>query len=167
MRCAHCDGDTRVVETRPAEDGAAVRRRRECSRCERRFTTFERVEGGRLYVRKRDGTREPFDRAKLRDGLLRAAHKRPVDPTDAQRLVDRIGAAIARAGGELPAQRVGDMALEGLEELDRIAYLQFAAVYKGFEDPDEFGAELRRLGVEPQTASSGAGGSVRAAGEHA
>lgn len=178
MHCPYCQADSRVLETRAADDGA-VRRRRECSECGRRFTTHERYERPALFVRKRDGSRQPFDREKLLGGLLRAAHKRPLDRGDAEELVSRIAEEVERAGGELHAQRIGDMALAGLRELNRIAYLQFAAVYKGFEDPSEFRDELRRLGVEPQmattedsgaspqTAGSLPGGSVRATREDA
>ena len=147
--CPSCAQSTRVLESRPADDRTAVRRRRACSGCGRRFTTFERREREPLYVRKRDGERQPFDRAKLIGGLLRAAHKRPVDPRGVERLVSAIEDDAEAAGGELPAERIGEACLRGLRELDRIAYLQFAAVYKGFSDPGEYQAELRRLGVEP------------------
>jgi transcriptional repressor NrdR len=153
VKCPYCESRSHVVETRTA-DGGAVRRRRECVGCGRRFTTYERYERPPLFVRKRDGSRQPFDREKLAGGLLRAAHKRPIERADAEVLVDRIAREVERAGGELPAQRIGDMALAGLERLDRIAYLQFAAVYKGFEDPGEFRSELARLGVEPQAADA-------------
>lgn len=147
--CPSCAAATRVLESRPADDGAAVRRRRECASCGRRFTTFERRQREPLVVRKRDGSAQPFDRTKLAGGLLRAAHKRPVDPRAIERLVSAIEDEAEAAGGELPAERIGEACLDGLRELDRIAYLQFAAVYKGFSDPGEFEAELRRLGVEP------------------
>jgi transcriptional repressor NrdR len=147
--CPSCARATRVLESRPADDGAAVRRRRECAACGRRFTTFERRVREPLFVVKRDGERQPFDRAKLAGGLLRAAHKRPVDPRDVERLVTAIEDEAEASGGELPAERIGEACLAGLRELDRIAYLQFAAVYKGFSNPAEFEAELRRLGVEP------------------
>ena len=158
MVCPSCAQPTRVLESRAADDGAAVRRRRECSGCGRRFTTFERREREPLFVRKRDGERQPFDRTKLVGGLLRAAHKRPVDPRDVERLVGSIEDEAEAAGGELPAERIGEACLAGLRELDRVAYLQFASVYKGFSDPREFEAELRRLGVEPprKLGSSGA-----------
>jgi transcriptional repressor NrdR len=115
-----------VRESRPAPDGAAVRRRRECSRCGRRFTTFERREPAPLFVRKRSGERQRFDRTKLRASLLGAAHKRPVSSADVERLVERIESAVADAGGELEAERIGGLCLEGLRELDVGAYLQFA-----------------------------------------
>lgn len=179
MVCPSCQAPTRVIETRAADGGGVVRRRRECRDCGARMTTFERHEPDRLWVRKRDGRREPFDRTKLLNGLLRAAYKRPVRRADAAALVDRIAADLARAGGELEAERVGDMALAGLAELDRIAYLQFAAVYRGFDDVSEFTSELRRLGFEPAdpaeddpgppiaaaSADPDPGGSVRAGGD--
>jgi transcriptional repressor NrdR len=149
MLCPSCNGNTRVLESRRADSGAATRRRRECPACGRRFTTFERREREPLFVLKRDGERQRFDRAKLAGGLLRAAHKRPVDPAAVERLVASIEDAAEDRGGEIEAERVGDLCLAGLRELDRVAYLQFAAVYKGFSDPGEFTAELRRLGVEP------------------
>jgi transcriptional repressor NrdR len=143
--CPDCDTPTRVIETRRAGDGAAVRRRRACPRCGQRFTTFERFERPPLSVRKRNWRLEPFDRVKLLGGLLRAAHKRPVERRRVEALADRIEREAERAGGELAARRVGDMALAGLRDLDRVAYLQFAAVYKGFSDPSQFSSELARL----------------------
>jgi transcriptional repressor NrdR len=125
-----------------------VRRRRRCSACGHRFTTFERYERGLLYVRKRGGERQPFDRAKLRGGLARAAHKRPVAAADLDAIADRIEAEAEKAGGELPAPRVGELCLDGLRRLDRVSYLQFAAVYKQL-DVDQVRAELARLAREP------------------
>lgn len=121
-----------------------MRRRRQCSSCEHRFTTYERYELQSLFVLKRDGSRQPFDRAKLRGGLERASHKRPVPIEAIDELVNRIEAAAVRAGGEITAARVGDMCLSGLRQIDHVAYLQFAAVYRqlGVEDVQ---AELERL----------------------
>jgi transcriptional repressor NrdR len=126
MNCPSCDSATRVLESRRAEDGAAVRRRRECLGCGSRYTTFERFERPRLYIRKRDGARQPFERTKLRAALLRAAHKRPVSAADVEALVERIELAISSSGGELTAERVGELCLQGLRDLDWGAYLQFA-----------------------------------------
>jgi transcriptional repressor NrdR len=109
-----------------------------------------------MYVVKRDGEPQRFDRAKLRAGLLRAAHKRPIDPGAIEAIVNRIEAEVERAGGELPARRVGELCLEELRQLDRVSYLQFASVYKEFADVDDIRAELVRLGAEPLA------GSVRA-----
>jgi len=114
-----------------------------------------------MQVIKRDGEHQPFDRAKLRAGMLRAAHKRPVDPADVEAIADRIEAAVEAAGGELAARRIGQMCLDGLRQLDRVSYLQFASVYKEFADVDDVQAELAELGAEPLA------GSVRAAREDA
>lgn len=131
-----------------AEQGAAVRRRRVCSSCGHRFTTHERYEREQLYIKKRGGNRQPFDRAKLRFGLARAAHKRPVAAAQIDAIVAGIEAAASDAGGELAAARAGEMCLAGLRRLDRIAYLQFASVYKQL-DVDEVRAELAILATEP------------------
>jgi transcriptional repressor NrdR len=120
-----------VLESRKVEDGAALRRRRECTACRRRFTTYERFQRPRLYVRKRSGRRQPFDRTKLRAALLRATHKRPVSAADVEGLVDRIELAIESAGGELAAERLTRLCLAGLRDLDRGAYLQFAGTVPG------------------------------------
>ena len=121
-----------------------MRRRRRCSRCEHRFTTYERCETQALFVRKRDGSRQPFDRVKLRGGLERASHKRPVRPEAIDALVNRIETAAVRAGGEITAARIGEMCLAGLRRIDQVAYLQFAAVYRQL-DVSDVQAELDRL----------------------
>ena len=126
MTCPSCERSTQVLETREAEAGTAVRRRRECPSCGRRFTTYERREPDPLYVIKRDGERQRFDHVKLRGALLRAAHKRPVAPAAIEAVVDRIEAEVSRAGGELSAQRIGELCLDELRALDTGAYLQFA-----------------------------------------
>ena len=125
-----------MLESRGSSEGAAVRRRRECPSCGHRFTTYERYEAENLFVRKRDGQRQPFDRAKLRGGLERASHKRPVRPEAIDALVERVEAAARRSGGEIPAAKIGEMCLAGLKRIDQVAYLQFAAVYRqlGVED---------------------------------
>jgi transcriptional repressor NrdR len=148
VHCPYCGEPSHVLESRRAEAGAAVRRRRECQACARRFTTFEHYERGRLFVRKRNGKRQPFDREKLRFGLGRAAHKRPVGEKKLDAIVDRIEEEIDRAGGELDAQRIGETCLEELRALDRISYLQFASVYKEFADLDEVRQELASLAAE-------------------
>jgi transcriptional repressor NrdR len=174
MRCPQCQGSSRVLESRAAEAGAAIRRRRECDGCGRRFTTYERLERGRLFVRKRNGRREAFDRAKLRSGLERAAHKRPVRGAQLDEIVSRIEDEADREGGELPAQRVGELCLEGLSAVDRISYLQFASVYKQLADLDEVRDELASLASQGRRSRSGprkaavsgrrsGGGSVRGA----
>jgi transcriptional repressor NrdR len=126
MQCPRCDLPTRVLESRRAEGGEAIRRRRACSSCGHRFTTFERLERDSLSVRKRSGARQRFDRDKLRSALLRAAHKRPVAAEDIEAMVGRVEAAIDSAGGELSAERLGELCLEELRDLDQGAYMQFA-----------------------------------------
>jgi transcriptional repressor NrdR len=150
MRCPFCgDGDSQVVDSRLSEAGDAVRRRRKCRVCERRFTTYERYDQGPLYIRKRAGGREPFDRAKLLAGLERAAIKRPVEREQLEALVDRIVAEVRARGGAPSVDEVGELALRGLRSLDAVAYVRFASVYRRFGDVAEFEAELARLEAEP------------------
>jgi transcriptional repressor NrdR len=168
VNCPYCSGsDTRVVDSRLAEPGDAVRRRRECAGCGQRFTTYERVEGIALTVRKRDGRGEPFDRDKLLGGLLRAATKRPVTVPELEALADSIAAGVRARGGEAGSDQLGELALRGLIGLDRVAAIRFASVYRNFEDLAQFEAELRRLEREPATgadqlALEGAGGGSQA-----
>jgi transcriptional repressor NrdR len=125
MECPRCEQSTRVLESRRAEHGAALRRRRECTSCGHRFTTFERRARSPLTVRKRDGASQRFDPIKLRAALLRSTHKRQVSAADVEALVEQVAVAIEAAGGELGAEQVGELCLAGLAELDRGAYLQF------------------------------------------
>jgi transcriptional repressor NrdR len=170
MRCQFCGAtDTQVVDSRLSESRDAVRRRRRCRSCDRRFTTYERYDQGPLYLRKRDGARQPFDRGKLLAGLERAAIKRPVERAQLEALVDQIVAELRAEGGVPDAERIGELALRGLRGLDRVAYVRFASVYKKFEDVAEFEAELERLEAEPplqrehlfELAGSPRGSSVR------
>jgi transcriptional repressor NrdR len=125
VNCPRCDSSTKTLETRRVPDGA-VRRRRECTLCGHRFTTYERAVPESLEVIKRDGRRQPFDREKLRIALVRASHKRDVDPRRLEEIVERVEAEARHAGGELSAARIGELCLEGLAKLDHGAYLQFA-----------------------------------------
>ena len=125
VNCPRCDSPTKTLETRRVPDGA-VRRRRECSSCDHRFTTYERAVPEVLEVIKRDGSKQPFDRDKLLGSLNRAAHKRNLDPRQLGLLVDRVEREVRSSGGELTAARIGELCLEGLAKLDRGAYLQFA-----------------------------------------
>lgn len=147
MLCPHCQAGTRVVETRFADAGIAIRRRRECASCGRRFTTYERCETETLHVRKRGGERERFDRSKLRTALLAAAHKRPVRADEVEQLVERVESAIRDRGGEMPSREVGEQCLIGLRELDPGAYLQFLGVFdpavSGLPEADERGRSVR------------------------
>jgi transcriptional repressor NrdR len=125
VNCPRCDSSTKTLETRRVPDGA-VRRRRECTSCGHRFTTYERAVPETLEVIKRDGRQQPFDRDKLRSALIRASHKRDVDPRRLEEIVDRVERETREGGGELSAERIGEICLEGLQRLDRGAYLQFA-----------------------------------------
>jgi transcriptional repressor NrdR len=125
VNCPRCDSSTKTLETRRVPDGA-VRRRRECTSCGHRFTTYERAVPETLEVIKRDGRHQPFDRDKLRSALIRASHKRDVDPRRLEEIVDRVEREAREGGGELSAERIGEICLEGLQRLDRGAYLQFA-----------------------------------------
>jgi transcriptional repressor NrdR len=136
MECPSCNAGTRVAETRSADGGAALRRRRHCASCGYRFTTFERIERGALAVRKRGGATQRFDRVKLRAALLGAAHKRPVGAADVERIVERIEAEAESGGGEITAERVVELCLTALRELDPGAYLQYAGTLPSFNlDP--------------------------------
>ena len=152
MDCPHCKAQTKTLETRRADHGAAVRRRRECPGCGRRFTTFERREPEPVHVRKRDGSRQRFDPEKLRGALLRACHKRDVDPRAIDLIVDRVEADVRAAGdGEITAARIGELCLEGLEPLDRGAFLQFAGTLPG-QIPADLG-NPRKYGRSDPTVS--------------
>jgi transcriptional repressor NrdR len=146
MNCPYCEmGETKVVDTRVAGRGA-IRRRRACLVCGQRVTTFERVEQAPLWVVKRDGTRQPFDRQKLLAGLVRACVKRPVPLAAVDQAAVRIEAALRNGvGDEVDAVAIGEEALRVLRELDRVAYVRFASVYRDFQDVDEFERELDRL----------------------
>jgi transcriptional repressor NrdR len=157
MDCPRCNRPTRVLESRRSE-GNSVRRRRACAACGHRFTTFERAAAPPMQVIKRDGSRQRFDRTKLRAALLHSTHKRPVEADDVERLVDEIAVAVELAGGELAAERIGQLCLSGLERLDHGAYLQFLGTL-----PD--GAPLGDS--NPEFAASSPGGSVRGARESA
>jgi transcriptional repressor NrdR len=146
VNCPFCEhGETKVVDSRVAGRGA-IRRRRECLVCSQRFTTFERVEETPLYVVKRDGSRQPFDRAKLLAGLTRACVKRPVSLEQIERAAVTIEVGLRNGvRDEVEASRIGDEALTVLRDLDRVAYVRFASVYRDFQDVDEFKRELVRL----------------------
>jgi transcriptional repressor NrdR len=133
MNCPACGADTQVLETRSAEGGSAIRRRRRCKECGRRFTSFERREHEPAWVVKRSGERQRFDRTKLRSGLIGATHKRDVDPRELELIVNRIEDQAEVSEGDLSTDRIGALCLEGLERLDRGAYLQFAGT---LPDPD-------------------------------
>jgi transcriptional repressor NrdR len=140
MRCPQCDGtENRVVDTRTSRGGRAVRRRRECLGCGERFTTYEYVEARPIQILKRDGSVEEFDRDKLSRSLRIACAKRPVSASDIDALVDEIEDELSKqAGVEIASSRVGELVMERLKPLDRVAYVRFASVYRNFQDIDEF-----------------------------
>lgn len=144
MLCPSCNSAMRTLETRQAEGGAAVRRRRECRECGRRFTTFERREPEPAWVLKRDGARQPFDRMKLARALARATHKRDVDPRELELIVNRIEAEAESSGGELSAERISELCLTGLRELDLGAFHQFAGTLP--EPPSDLPKNPRKDG---------------------
>jgi transcriptional repressor NrdR len=134
--------DDRVVDSRPADGGAAIRRRRECGACRRRYTSFERIEDVGLVVIKRDGSRDAFDRAKLEGGILKAIKNRPVSPEQVERVVERVEERLRRKGPEVTSQAVGVEVLANLAKLDQVAYMRFASVYKDFQEITDFEREL-------------------------
>jgi transcriptional repressor NrdR len=147
MRCPFCGAtEDRVVDSRESREGDVIRRRRECSRCERRFTSYEKIELPAFQVVKRDQRREPYDRGKLMLGLQVACRKRPVPSAELERVADSIEAAMQEAGErEISSQELGFMVMERLRDLDPVAYVRFASVYRRFEDVDAFVKELHRL----------------------
>ncbi len=146
MRCPYCRGDdTRVVDSRDSDGGDAIRRRRQCGTCDRRFTTFERAEEAPLVLVKRDGSREPFDRAKVVSGIGKACKNRPVEDAAMLRLTDQVEEALRASGSPVTSQDVGREVLSRLRELDQVAYVRFASVYRGFQDVEEFERVIRDL----------------------
>jgi transcriptional repressor NrdR len=160
MRCPSCASvESRVVDTRPADDGATIRRRRQCELCGHRFTTFERIEEQPLMVIKRDGRRQGFDRTKVEVGLRSACKGRPVDEEALSALVGRLEDALRLRGEEVESAVIGALVLEELRPLDGVAAVRFASVYKAFESAEDFERELllleARQPVEPPAADEG------------
>ena len=151
MHCPFCKAeDTRVVDSRMAEDGAQVRRRRECERCGERFTTFEKAQLQMPQILKRDGTPEPFDEEKLRKGLARALYKRPVTPEQIDRLVENVEQKLRTSNErQVPSHRVGELVMHELRDLDQVAYVRFASIYHQFQDVNAFREEIERLAAFP------------------
>jgi transcriptional repressor NrdR len=157
--CPLCESQSRVLESRSAESGSAVRRRRECTSCGHRFTTRERYEQA-LFVRKRSGRRQPFDRAKLRDGLARAAHKRDVSDAQIDAIADEAQTAVIEAGGELPSTAIGELCLEELRGVDTGAYLQYLGTISSQIDSalvsrSQFAGSLKGGSVRPPSNPAG------------
>lgn len=147
MKCPFCGKEnTKVIDSRPSDDDSSIRRRRQCEGCQKRFTTYENVEVLPVVVIKKDQTREPYDRAKLREGVFRSCIKRPVSMEQQNALLDGIEAAIfEREKLEISTNEIGEMVLERLEKLDAVAYIRFASVYRDFVDMDSFRKEIEKL----------------------
>ncbi|HVR64762.1 MAG TPA: transcriptional regulator NrdR [Polyangia bacterium] len=147
MRCPFCGAlEDKVVDTRPSDNDQVIRRRRECAGCSRRFTTYERIDEILPLVIKKDGRREPFDRAKILSGLKKACSKRPVALERLEAAVDQIERTLEEAGEkEIPSSRIGDAVMAALRDIDDVAYVRFASVYRSFRDVGELMAELQSL----------------------
>jgi len=147
MKCPYCGNDeSKVVDSRPAEEGATIRRRRECLRCQKRFTTYEIMERLPIIVEKKDGSRQTFDKQKLINGMLRACEKRPVPLADLQALADEIELELQNSlEREIPTTVIGEMVMSRLKKLDEVAYVRFASVYRQFRDINTFMEELGKL----------------------
>ena len=158
MKCPFCQGrDSRVIDSRTSDDHSAVRRRRECGECGRRFTTYERVGEVRLYVVKKDGRREPFDRSKILLGITKACEKRPVSQAAVAQMTDEIERILRdELVEEVPTSQVGALVMAKLRALDSVAYVRFASVYKEFRDAQSFVKEVERLARTPARTTAGA-----------
>lgn len=148
MYCPFCTAnDTKVIDSRLVSDGHQIRRRRECTACHERFTTFESAELVMPRIIKRDGSREPFNEDKMRSGLQRALEKRPVSVEKIELSINKLKSQLRATGErELSSEMLGNLIMEQLKELDKVAYVRFASVYRSFEDIKEFGEEIARLG---------------------
>lgn len=147
MRCPFCENsDSKVIDSRPTEDGHAIRRRRECDRCNRRFTTYEKVEEVILMVIKKDGSREAFDRTKVMNGIIKACEKRPVSMEQIENMVNQIERGLNNMmEKEVESSFIGELIMEQLKEVDQVAYVRFASVYREFTDVNTFLAEIEKL----------------------
>ncbi len=150
MKCPYCDTqDSKVLDSRPTEEGASIRRRRECMACKRRFTTYEKIEGVPIMVIKKDKGREAFDREKLMRGIVKACEKRPVSVEIMENMVSTIENIIQNSlDREITSVRIGDLVMEQLKGIDEVAYVRFASVYRQFKDINTFMQELRKLLTE-------------------
>lgn len=147
MRCPFCSSDnTRVIDSRPADDNTSIRRRRMCDECGKRFTTYEKVETIPLIVIKKDNNREQYNRAKIEDGVLRACHKRPVSAAQITKLIDDVETEIfSLEEKEVSSDRIGEAVMDKIKDLDPVAYVRFASVYREFKDVDTFMNELKKM----------------------
>ena len=147
MKCMYCGcEDSKVIDSRSTDDGKSIRRRRECSACGKRFTTFETIETVSFLVVKRDGTRQSYDRNKLKNGILRACEKRPISMAQIDALVNAIEKSLYNSlDEEITSQKIGDLVMEQLKEVDEVAYIRFAAVYRQFKDSATFFEEMSKI----------------------
>ncbi|MDD2217587.1 MAG: transcriptional regulator NrdR [Eubacteriales bacterium] len=147
MKCPYCDNpDTKVIDSRHTEEGSAIRRRRECDKCSKRFTTYEKVEEMMLMVIKKDGSREAFDRNKIINGIIKACEKRPVSMSDIQQVTNEIERGLNNMmEKEVESAFIGELIMEQLKKLDEVAYVRFASVYRQFTDASTFVAEIEKL----------------------
>lgn len=147
MKCPYCGKtDTRVIDSRPAEDGSSIRRRRCCDECGKRFTTYEKVETIPLIVIKKDNTREQYDRSKIESGILRACYKLPISAAEIQKTIDGIETEIFNMEDkEVPTSKIGEIVMDKLKELHEVAYVRFASIYREFKDVNTFMAEIKKI----------------------
>ena len=147
MKCPFCSSEnTRVIDSRPADDNNSIRRRRVCDVCGKRFTTYEKVETIPLIVIKKDNNREQYDRAKIEAGVLRACHKRPISANDINKLIDEVETEIfSREEKEIPSDEIGEIVMDKIKDLDDVAYVRFASVYREFKDVNTFMSELKKM----------------------
>ena len=147
MKCPYCNSpDTRVIDSRPAEDGNSIRRRRSCDTCKKRFTTYEKVETIPLIVIKKDNNREQYSRTKIESGILRACYKRPVSAENIEKTIDKIETKIfSLEEKEIPSSVIGELVMDELRSLDEVAYVRFASVYREFKDVNTFMDELKKI----------------------
>ncbi|NMA84359.1 MAG: transcriptional repressor NrdR [Epulopiscium sp.] len=152
MRCPFCNNETlKVVDTRPSEDSNSIRRRRQCEKCEKRFTTYEKIETIPIIVIKRDGTRDTFDRNKLLNGILRSCNKRSVSLHQIEQIVDEVENTVLNSlEKEISSAKIGELVMEKLKEVDEVAYVRFASVYRQFKDINTFMEELKKILEERQ-----------------
>lgn len=152
MKCPFCAAsDTKVIDSRPSEDNTSIRRRRQCEICQKRFTTYEKVETIPIIIVKKDNTRQTYDRAKVEAGIIRSCHKRPISSGQIKAMVDEIETAIyAIEDREIPVNVIGEMVMDKLKEVDEVAYVRFASVYREFKDVNTFMEELTKLLKRPR-----------------
>ena len=147
MKCPYCnEADTKVIDSRPAEDNSSIRRRRQCERCGKRFTTYEKLETMPLMVIKKDNSREAYDRSKIEAGIIQSCHKRPVSTQQINSVIDEIENRVFNMEEkEVPTSVIGELVMDKLKELDEVAYVRFASVYREFKDVNTFTEELAKL----------------------